>query len=449
MAQLDVESLLRDLARTMRLARDYRATQRREPEVAAEVDPYAPARWVSTQATWQALVESKGDPAAPALAAWVFAFLLARVNRGAELTQSLSRHVPSVRDVVHETPRLLSLREATQQLVAERAPARRVALLHAIADVARGDAASASLELWARRSEVARRLGLEAPEEPLWPTDAPLGELAGLALDATDGLWAELSRGAANASDALALGFGIDESIAWPRLTGVWLRDTFRGEAGWLDVHDFEPGPLPAVLAGSSFLRAFARFGARWADAAASRELPLPLAHLPHGLPRWRTGALVAGLWLHPPFLTRTLGWSRAEASRARRCLALSALVAFRLAAARLLVRPAALRGDRDGVREAFREAFGRALGREPSPALALVLPRLHEADPGRFLAFGEGARLSLRLVEAYDDDWFRNPRAILELRDKLGRLPERRLPAADARAGVEAAARQLTDLLA
>src|SRR5688572_27895084 len=98
MAQLDVEALLRDLARTLRLQRDYRSALRREPEAAAEIDPYQPARWVSTRATWQALVEREADPAAPALAAWAFALTLARVNRPAELGARLARQAPSVRE---------------------------------------------------------------------------------------------------------------------------------------------------------------------------------------------------------------------------------------------------------------------------------------------------------------------------------------------------------------
>ncbi|HEU4411240.1 MAG TPA: hypothetical protein VFS43_38660 [Polyangiaceae bacterium] len=448
MALLDVDALLRDLGRTLRLERDYRAALRREPEAAAEIDPYAPARWVSTQATFRALVEREGDPAAPALAAWAFALTLGRVNRRAELAARLALAAPSVREA-EPRPHLVSLREATQKLVVERAPARRKARFEAIAEAAQGDPFSAALELWARRGEAAKRLGLEAPEAPVSPTDAPLGELAARALERTDELWRELVRDAEGPAEALALGFGADESVAWPRLSGAWLRETFRGEAGWLEVPDFDPGPLPPVLAGASFLRAFARFGARWADAAASRELPLPLAHLPHGLARWGTGALVAGLWLHAPFLTRSLGWGRAEAARARRGLGLASLAAYRLSAARLLVRPAALAGARGAAREAFGEAFGRALGREVPASLALVLPRLHLSDPGRFLAFGEAARSFTRLVDAYDDDWFRNPRAIVDLRDRLGRMPERRLPADDARAGVEAAARRLTDVLA
>ncbi len=448
MAQLDVEPLLRDLARTLRLERDYRAALRREPEAAAGLDPYAPARWVSTRATFVALAEAEHDPAAPALAAWAFALALGRVNRRAELVARLARHAPSVRED-EPPPHLISIREAVQGFVAERAPARRVARLGAIAEAARGDAFAAAIELWGRRGEAAKRLGQSDPEGPLRPTDAPLDELATRALEATDGLWGELVRDAAGPAGALALGFGDDENVAWPRLTVAWLRETFRGEAGWLDLHDFDPGPLPPVLTGASFLRVFARFGAHWADAAASRELPLPLAHLPHGLARASAGALVAGLWLHPPFLTRAPGLGRAEAERARRALARAALCAFRLAAARLLVRPAALRGEREAAREAFRDAVGRALGREVPAALAFALPRLHLCDPARFLAFGEAARASTRLVEAYDDDWFRNPRALHALRDRFDRMPERLLPAQDARAGVDAAARRLVDLLA
>jgi hypothetical protein len=452
MAEIDLTALVRDMTSTMRAVATYAQTRRDDPSSVAGVDPFARLRWVSTRGTYEALASRKGDPAAPYLAAWSFAFAQARVNREIEVAAALARHREIVRLAISR-PEVISVRAAVHRLVAESVGERREAIAGAVAASA-GDAAGKARELWSRRAEVAYRLGTDDADGPLSPLSegaSSLSAVAERALVSTDAIFAQVSRAAGSSwASVLGLGTARDDDLPWPRVLSVSsIAELFRGESGWLAVHDLALGDMPTPVAGSSFTRALARFGARWADAAASREVALPLASVPHGLARFRIGALVAGLLANEAFLGKTLGFSRTEAERARRSQARIALVAFRLSAARVLVRRAAYAGDSHATAEVAREAFGRALGRDYPPELALVLPVLRARDPARLLAFGEGARLGIDLVARHDDDWFRNPRAVFDLRDRLGRSPPLALAEQDALAGVDAISRELTALLA
>jgi hypothetical protein len=293
-----------------------------------------------------------------------------------------------------------------------------------------------------RRGEVLRRAGGD-PLAPLlqpMPTWAALRAEAEALLAATD----DLARGALGRprgwAEALASGVGQRGDVPWPRrLSPRWLLAPFEGEAGWLEVPGLRLGALPEVVGGSSVTRALAHLGARWADAAAPRHLPAPLGALPSALARTRSGALVASLLLAPAFLRRGLGLTDAEAARARRQQGLVALVALRLEAARVLLMQPALRGDGGAVHQEAEELTRRALGAPVPAGLALALPRLRPTAPARLLSFGLAAADALRLRDQHDEDWFRNPRAVLALRDRLDRAPEPAVSEAEA-AGARAA---------
>lgn len=448
MAEIDLSALLRDLSRAIVELRAFVVARRSSPTDVAEVDPFQARRWVSTRTTLEALLDRPRDPAAPRLAAWVLSLLTARVNLGAELEALRSRETSIVRLLAPKAEEL-SLRQAIHRLIQERDASLRAECARAI-ERAAGESAASARELWARRGELDKRLklpGIEALRSPLTEPEA-LSRIAGLTLASTDEIARSLRPGN-TWFEALTLGFGQDESVPWPKqLSARQLGEMFRGEAGWLDIPDLSAGALVAILGGSSVTRAFARFGARWADAACSREMPRPLAQHPNQLDRLSTGALFAALLLSPLFLSRAFGMSRAEAERAARSQARVALVALRLSAARCLARPAALAGDRDALYGALEEQLSRALGAVLPSNLALVLPRLREEDPARLLAFGQGALLAERLREQHDEDWFRNPRAVLDLRDRLGRLPIAQLPTGEAEQGISAAARLLSPWL-
>ena len=448
MADVDLHALLRDLSRTMLAVRDATEAAR----AGADVDPHAPfarARWVSTRETMELLREraSAGDPAAGRLAAWVHARMILRVNAGAEHAARVARRAETIpvealgaRLSVHDlVGRILSRDPATDAL--------RVAL-----EQGAGDAHAAARTAWARRGEIARRLGEPDPRKPfevLASSDDATAVAASLLAGTDEPASAALPRRATWVT-ALGVLSAHDAAVPMPARLGFrWVIERFEGEAGWLDVPALRSGPTPELRSFSSFARAFARFGARWADAASSTTLPLPLAHAPSGLQRFTFGALVAGLLGNQVFLRRALGLTEAEAGRARRAFATVALFAVRLAAARVLVQPAAFVEDRRGLGWGWEAHVSRAVAAHVPEQLALVLPQLGLRDEARLVGALEAARLSRWLVDRHDEDWYRNPRALIDLKDRLGRAPELVVSRADADAGVTALAAALSERLA
>jgi hypothetical protein len=87
-----------------------------------------------------------------------------------------------------------------------------------------------------------------------------------------------------------------------------------------------------------------------------------------------------------------------------------------RRAALTVLLRAAALRGPGAWAEE-LPSLSQPALGVSLRPEWAGALVRLHVDTPHRFAGLLLGAERARVLRETYDSDWFRNPRAIEELR--------------------------------
>lgn len=445
MASLDLERLLRDLTSTLGATRDYLAARREDPAQVTHEDPYERTRWTSALSTLKEL--SPDDPGRPYLASWITWLLLGRTCRVAEVNEALARHAVTVR-VLSPTPLELSFRAATERLTGATSEGERSLIGAALSEAASGPA-DATAELWMRRGEVLRRAGGEALEplvQPMPSFDA-LRTAAERVLGSTDELARATLRGGWLGVIALGAGHG---DVPWPtRLTPRWLLSPFEGEARWLDVPSLQLGPLPALRGGASVTRALARLGARWADAAAARSLPYPLAHLPTSLARLRTGALLASLLRERVFLTRGLGLSGPEAGRALRQQAAVTLVATRLEAARTLALLALLRGDRRAGREEARERTRHALVSSVPASLALALPRPQPTSPARLLAPLLADADARTLRDRHDEDWYRNPRAVLWLRDRLDRAPALHVTADEVDAALAALHTRLTEALA
>jgi hypothetical protein len=218
--------------------------------------------------------------------------------------------------------------------------------------------------------------------------------------------------------------------------------------AGWLDLPGLDVGTLPRLAGGSSITRSLARLGARWAEAAAPRDLPRALGSSPLGVERYEIGALLAGLARQPAFLRRHFGLSEAEAERARRQQAEIGIVAWRLEAARALLGLEAIAGDPRRLREAAEEHVGRALQASFPGHLALVLPRPRPTTPARLLGIASAQLTADQLRDEQDEDWFRNHRAVLALRDRLSRAPALTIDPKPLGAGIDRLARDLMDCL-
>ncbi|WP_437622773.1 hypothetical protein [Sorangium sp. So ce1151] len=367
---------------------------------------------------------SAPDPtglAAP-LADWVYTLTLERVVWADRLRLAAAWHAASLFIDVPE-PARMSPHEARLRLLADPTDAGRQTFAEVLARGA-GGVADAARILVERRHEAARRLDEArrlAVEIPCDPPDAALGAAEAL-LQRTE----PMLQPAATWHGALGRAVGRDAASGWPaRLGPRWLEELFR-PTGLTEGLAIDLGPLPRPLGAASFARALARFGAALARADGARG-PFALGHAPCDLQRARRAALFGGLVADPVFCARALGLGRGRALDQARATAQSLVLSLRLDAATVGLT---LRGGPDGGghvlllaardrKDRFEEATARALGAPIPGTLAGVVPAL-EPDAAVRLA---GALLAARdrrdLIERFDEDWFRNPRAAEALRDE------------------------------
>ncbi|WP_437724631.1 hypothetical protein [Sorangium sp. So ce861] len=389
--------------------------------------------------------------AAP-LADWVYTLTLERVVWPDRVRLAGAWHAASLTIDLPE-PARVSPREARLRLLADPTDAGRQTFAEVLARGS-GAVADAARILVERRHEAARLLaeeGLRAIEIPCDPPDAAIAAAEAL-LHRTEAMMER----APTWYGALGRAVGRDAASGWPaRLSPRWIEELFRAtkltEGLAIDL-----GPLPRPLGAASFARALARFGA--ALARVSARGPFALAHAPFDLRRARRAALFGGLVADPVFCARALGLGRGRALDQARATARSLLLSLRLDAATvaLVFRSGQdggghvlLRGARDR-RDRFEEVTARALGAPIPGALAGVLPALDPGAAARLAGVLLAARDRRDLIERFDEDWFRNPRAAEALRDEDGapRSPaSRRANEADLEAGLGELARALASL--
>lgn len=274
-------------------------------------------------------------------------------------------------------------------------------------------------ELWQRRLEIARRWGFESPDALELPS-ATIYDEASRYLDETEE--PVFDRVGTGWLSFVESSLARDAAEGWPaRLAPDTLADLL-GHRDWLYGVDLRPGPLPARLAPASFLRAFARLGAAWQVALASGRGPFVLFADPYGLAAWTHGALWASMVARAEFAKRRLGLARHRAADHERHLGLAVIQWSRLLAVRCSARPAVLQGGQ-AWRESSSELAFRLTRQELEPGLFAGLTRLRVDDPQRLAAWFLAADLHRRLVEQYDEDWFRAPRAVEQLREEA-KLP-------------------------
>ena len=322
-----------------------------------------------------------------------------------------------------------------------------------------------SVELWQRRREIARRMGLasaaaiesalQPPAPPAVLPDAPpvaapdaagaapdpAAEIAGRVADALRERLGEL--GQRSPAALIDVGLGRDVRGNWPgRLSAQRLSDYFR-PGDLLRSLDLRLDPLPSALGAASFCRGLSLLGAAWLEALAPRDQPFVVAHDPYGAKRHEAAALFALLPLNAQFLGRYLEVPRSALADVQRQLAQLWLVDLAQAAFRLKLRPYALGSERL-FREAFSELAHRDLQLSLPPALAGALFQLDIEDEQRLLGRLLAAQRERELIDVHDEDWFRNPRAIEQLRAEAHRPPQAQVEPAR----VETALREVTSRL-
>jgi hypothetical protein len=368
-------------------------------------------------------LRSSGDPLSPALLAWIER--LDEQSRLAPFSLCVARAYAS-------EPRLLdaptagrfTLRELLARALAE--PQARRPWLDAY--LAQGGALREQIRrFWDEREKLDENRALEDSGEPC---SQALGWLA-----QTSDMFADLGLG--DVPRLLDAALGPEVSEGWPsRLTARALGELLR-EARWFDGLTLDPEPLPRALSASSFLRGLAIVGRAWAEACTGGEALFSLAREPAARAENAYAALFAALPLSPAFARRRLGLGATRLRDHLRGVARIALLETRARALRVLLHGPALRGGQ-AFQDAFLEQAVRAFGFEPPPAAAGLLWRLRDDDAARFSALFWAARRADELVHEHDEDWFRNPRAVEELR------AEARRPAIDDTAAAVEAGRDV-----
>lgn len=380
-------------------------------------DPFFVGRLVAGKSAFTAMQSlGRDDPLRRPLERWIYRLAEQRINRGAIVEVVRERH--HVEHVVTEPERMkVTLSSIVERALAE--PVRRAAWLSSYVRAAE-PLGSAVASLWERRAEVASRMGVGNPDSIESPNAGVVAAAEQWLVRTADRFFDVCDTPSRFWDIALAAG----ATEGWPRhIVPRLVSDLFR-ETDLLRGLELDPGPLPGAVAPASFPRALARIGAAWVDATAPSDQPFVVAHDPYGLRRRTMGALFGALPAARAFAARALGLDASRIAAHRRALFGAILTESRAAALRVLLRRSALEG-----RSTFRESFeGRVaetfcLSMPPYAAGSLWRPRIDTAQ--RFAGILLASEEARRLRDAHDEDWYRNPRAVEELRDEARRSPD------------------------
>lgn len=381
------------------------------------------------------------DPLARPMQRWVYRLAEQRINAGLlvqiENARRLDKHVI-------EQPENAHLPLSDLLALALRESLRRSQWLKAFSANA-GQLAAYTGLLWERRQEIARRMALTSPDEIELPC-VDLVDSARALLARTDDMAQHFARRDLGSFVDLAL--GVDASEGWPgRLTLRSLVELFR-ETRLFDELDLVPGEFPEAIASSSFLRALARLGAAWRDATAPKNQPFVIAHEAYGLERRQLGALFGSLPLGRAFLAKSLNVSKGRTRDQARVMARVLLLETRALALRVSLRRPALAG-RSAFAEEFEQGVERVHGLALPGALAGSVFELHVDDGQRFAGALLAASRAFDLSAEHNEDWFRNPRAIDQLRSEAELSPHATCAQGDLKKGADALYQALYEALA
>jgi hypothetical protein len=385
--------------------------------------------------THERLASDSSDPIAAPLLRWIYWLELAQ--RGLSLEGARVRHY---RASHHALDAPLSGHFTWRELLghALRDASRRPALLDVLLE--RGDdlrdQGTKLFELRAGLPQFAERSRAEL--------ELPNAEIAATALaflKASSDAFGSL--GLQSLADVLDTGLAHAAADGWPRQLSLRSLNDLLGEASWLKSLRIELGDLPAALSAASFARGLLRLGAAWSEALASPSQPFCITHDPFGLARAQHGALFASIARQPTFLRRQLGLGKDRSVGHMRALSQSALIFARLLALRVLQDEPALQGPR-ALREAFSEHATPALGFELPQEAAGLFFRPRSGDAQRLAGWFLAAAQANELADEHDEDWFRNPRAIEQLRAETSAPPATTCTTQALEAGLKALTAQL-----
>ncbi|MEN9580835.1 MAG: hypothetical protein RJA70_3844 [Pseudomonadota bacterium] len=297
-----------------------------------------------------------------------------------------------------------------------------------------------------RRFEIGRRLGFESPDELELPASkALLSQAADDWLERTAPLAEEFRREEVSGWVGCALGH--EAASGFPAaLKEHSLAQWFRGTR-LLEGLELNTDPLPNGVAASSYLRGLEILGRGLREAGSPQDLPFCVGHDPYQLESHSLGALFAGLLLSGPFLERNLQLNKKLCKDHLRTLARVVLLESRSRALKIKLRWESQQGS-VALLSTFTELVHVHLGVRLAADSCGTLLRQEVDDPQRFCALLLGRAKFESLTETHDDDWFRNPRAIDQIRSDLKTPPATQVSEIELKDGADRLALQLCLLL-
>jgi hypothetical protein len=412
---VDLSALDRDVARVAPAVERHRALLGSgDVDGARALDPFRDHRYVAGQTTWRALRDLAPAPAdAPlrdALSRWVYEGLQARLDKDLAEDDAAAVHAVDARLRPKEENVAKTFAEAWRRVLDAPDGARGAIALARAGDLAL-PVAAARKERRSRRFEIARRLDLAHPEALVAPDAAALVEKARDLLDRTELLAKELLRaeqrraeGPWTAAHAIHLALAKDAREGWPAKLGArWFDDVF----GAIAPRGAPLRSVPAPLGGASFLRAAEAWGASLRAVGTARSLPFALARDPYPRACHRFGGLMAVALADPVLQKRCLSLPARLAAAQGRSLRAALFFELRARAARLVLAWPEL-----SDRALFEEITTRLFGAPLPAALAGVWPAPRVDEAARMLALLDVPAFARSLVDRFDEDWFRNPKA-------------------------------------
>jgi len=278
-------------------------------------------------------------------------------------------------------------------------------------------------ESWQRKEELAKRAGFAGVISTVSPP-ADMNALCEEWRAISAAISAELLPRQLTALLEAAL--ANSASQGWPSRIAAQSMAGLLGEAAWLKRVTLREPEWPRLIGPTSYMRALHQLGRELAHASAPTAYPFVIAHDPWNVSEHRLGFLLASLTINDDWQERILGLRKDRARAQARALSLTLLQTSRELCLRLSLRASAIRST-DALRSAFAEQTTSVFGFEFPNEFAGQLPRIHDDDAQRLLGLWHGLSDHARIIQSYDVDWYRNPRAIQAL---LGQCGEIALPA-------------------
>jgi hypothetical protein len=392
----------------------YQLKLRIDPESADPSGPFIDVPEITRRGAFTQLRELPEDlPLRWPMLRWAYRLAEARVNAPIQLAMARNWRCESV---TLEMPQRTTTTRASLliKLLSDTAGRSQwLAALRAQAGAVTDDVS----ELWQRRDELAKRAGFAGVTSVIDPNP----EMTVLLAD-----W--LARSASMSTDSvpkepielLEVALANRANRGWPGRIGVQSIAALLGERSWLKHATIREPNWPLLIGPTSFMRALHYTGQELARTWAATTHPFVIANEPWHLAEHRLGSLLSSLVLNAQWQRRVLGLQKDRAQAQVRDLSRCVLLASRALCLKLRLRLAAIQSTAQ-LRSAFVEQMLDIFGFELPGEIAGQIPRIAADDAQRLVGLWMGLSDHARLIQSYDEDWFRNPRAIEAVLGQLG----------------------------